>query len=340
MAGLVGTAWTVAAQELRPTPGFWVRTGVALRTGYDVEFRDEAPALPSAAGQFANGFVLASVSTNSVYTWNWGYDGSAPPHFSGTGPITGTDLNLYRYDSRPRVGVVDGGSESTFGGELRVGFEALRFEVFERVVRFGLEGGYSFATLSATGGGSVSGPGSYTVGRYSLVGPGGQAIQPPLAPYAGTFDGPGPLIPLAPADVNTIVGNGISVAEFSLDADLHTFKFGPYFEMPLSKRWVVGLSFGYCTVLPDAEFRVRETTTFAGSDIPSISVDQVVRKSDWQPGGYLELRTQFEINRWLGLFLAAELQHNEDLDFGGAGRRAVVNLGTIFGASGGVRFAF
>jgi hypothetical protein len=338
--GALGAAISVCGQELRPTPGIWARVGAVVRSGYGVRFHDVSPVLPGGAGNFANGFVLGSVSTNSPNTWNWGYDGSTPPHMPGGSAITGTDLNLYRYDQQPRVGSVDAGSGSTFGGELRAGFEALRFEVFGRDIRFGLEAGYSFASLSVNGSGSVTGAGSYTTGTYSLIGPGGQVIQAPQAPYAGTFNGPGPLIPLAPTSLNTIQGVGTSVAEFSLDADLHTLKFGPYFELPLSRRWVVGLSFGYCTVLPDAQFGIRENTSFPGSDIPGSSLSQTVRKSDWQPGGYAELRVNFELHRRVALFLAGEFQHNEDLSFDGFGRQAVVEMGGIFGASGGVRLSF
>lgn len=338
--GVMGTAISAVAQELRPAPGIWTRVGGVVRSGYAVRFHDVSPPMPGGAGNFANGFVLGSVSTNSPYTWNWGYDGTTPPHMPGGSAISENALNLYRYDQQPRVGSVDAGSGSTFGGELRAGFEALRFELFGRDIRFGLEAGYSFASLSVNGSGTATGAGIYTMGTYSLIGPGGQAIQAPQAPYAGTFDGPGPLIPLAPIALNPIQGMGTSLAEFSLDTDLHTLKFGPYFELPLSRRWVVGLSFGYCTVLPDAQFGIRENTSFPGSDIPGSSLSQTVRKSDWQPGGYVEIRVNFELHRRVALFVATEFQHNEDLIFDGFGRQAVVEMGGIFGASGGVRFSF
>jgi hypothetical protein len=48
----------------------------------------------------------------------------------------------------------------------------------------------------------------------------------------------------------------------------------------------------------------------------------------------------FELHRRVALFLAGEFQHNEDLSFDGFGRQAVVEMGGIFGASGGVRLSF
>lgn len=330
--GLTAFAAAALGQELRPTPGFWVRTGAVVRSGYNVQFTDSSAALPTGAGNYANGFVLPSVSTNSPYTWNWGYQDASQ--------VQGTTIAYERFDSRPRVGALESGTQSSFGGELRAGFEAFRFEVFDRDVRFGLEAGYSYSSLSASASGSVTGNASYTRGVYSLVGPGGTPIIPPTAPYAGTFGGPGPVIPLAPVSMNTLTGAGTSTAQFGLDADIHTFKLGPYFEMPLSRRWVVGLSFGYCTVLPDSEFTIDEMTSYPGTAIPGLTVKKTIRRSDWQPGGYAELRVNFEINRRVGVYVAGEFQYNEDLEFGGEGRTARVDLGGIYGASAGVRLSF
>lgn len=332
MLAIAGAATAAMGQELRPATGFWVRAGGVIRSGYGVSFSDTSAPLPTGAGNYADGFVRASISTNSPYTWNWGYSDPAQ--------ISGNTLQLSRFDSAPRVGAVDGGSQSAFGGELRAGFEALRFELFERDVRFGLEAGYSFSSLSASGSGSVTRSSSYSTATYSLIGPGGQPIIPADGPYSGTFNGPGPVIPLAPISQGTLVGQGTSVVELGLDADLHTLKFGPYFELPLSSRWVVGMSFGYCTVLPDAEFRISESTRFPGTAIPGSSLERTVRRSDWQPGGYAEIRLNFELTRSIGLYLAGEFQHNENLQFGGFGREAQVKMGAIYGASAGVRLAF
>lgn len=330
--GLTAFAAAALGQELRPAPGFWVRTGAVIRSGYNVQFTDSSAALPTGSGNYANGFVRPSVSTNSPYTWNWGYQDASQ--------VQGTTVAYERFDSRPRVGALESGTQSSFGGELRAGFEAFRFEVFDRDVRFGLEAGYSYSSLSASASGSVTGNASYTRGVYSLIGPGGTPIIPPTAPYSGTFGGPGPVITLAPVSINTLTGAGTSTVQFGLDADIHTFKLGPYFEMPLSRRWVVGLSFGYCTVLPDSEFTIDEMTSYPGTDIPGSTVKKTIRRSDWQPGGYAELRVNFEINRRVGVYVAGEFQYNEDLEFGGEGRTARVDLGGIYGASAGIRLSF
>jgi len=201
-AAVLLAATTVAhAQELRPAPGFWMRLGGNFRTGYSVKFSDTAAPAPAGAGLFSNGFVLPSVSgTNAPYTWNWGYNDAAQ--------VQGNTLVLERFDSRPRVGGLDGGNDVLLGGELRAGFEAVRFEWLDREMRFGFEGGYSMGMLSSSAMGSAAGAASFTRGTYSLVGPGGVPILVPSAPYAGTFNGPGPLIPLQPLGLQTITSAG------------------------------------------------------------------------------------------------------------------------------------
>ena len=334
LAAAAGVAGPLAAQELKPTPGFWMRAGGGIRTGYHVHFVDSAPALPSGAGNFANGYVLPSVSgTNAVYTWNWGY--------ANASQVQGSTLNLERFDSRPRVGDLDGGSHSTYGGELRAGFEALRFELFDREIRFGLEAGYQFGTLSATASGRATGNASYTSAVYSFAGPGGQPIQPPGAPYSGTFDGPGPLIPLSPRSLSTqTTSSAVSESSLTFDATLHTMKLGPYLEVPLGRNFLAGFSLGYCSVLPDAQLRIQETTTYAGTSVAPTTVDQTVRRSDWKPGMYAELRLQYEINRRLSVFVGGEFQMNGDIRMGAAGRSVRVEMGTIYGGTAGVRYLF
>ena len=334
LTGAMAASAVVQGQELRPAPGFWMRLGGNFRKGYSVKFSDTAGPTPTGAGQFSNGFVLPSISgTNAPFTWNWGYDDAAQ--------VRGNTLVLERFDARPRVGGLDGGSDLLLGGELRAGFEAIRFEWRDREMRFGFEGGYSMGMLSASAAGSATGGASFTRGTYSLLGPGGAPIVAPAPPYAGTFNGPGPLIPLSPLSLETVTGTGAMAAtRLGLDATLHTFRLGPYLEVPFGRKWVAGFGFGYNTVLPDAELRIRETTTYLGTSLAPTEVDRTVRRSDWRPGGYAEARVQYEFNRWVSAFAAAEFQVNQDLVFGAEGRQVRIGLGSVYGGSAGVRVAF
>jgi hypothetical protein len=49
---------------------------------------------------------------------------------------------------------------------------------------------------------------------------------------------------------------------------------------------------------------------------------------------------QYEFNRRVSAFAAAEFQVNQDLVFGAEGRQVRIGLGAIYGGSAGVRVAF
>jgi hypothetical protein len=340
-AGSLGVATAGLAQpaqlpELDPGAGFFFRVGGTVRTGVKAEFRDVAPAVPTAAGVYENGYVLPSVTgAASDYTWNWGYDDAAQ--------VGADTLNFSRLNDAPRVGALSSDGESMFGGELVAGFEIYQFELARKPLRFGVEAAYSFMTFSASAAGSASGTATLTQAGYSTIGPGGVAIVVPPAPYAGTFDGPGPLLGRTPATLTTISAPGASALDLTLDATIHTLKFGPYFAWDLTKRLSLAASFGYATVLPDAEMTFRETTTYGagtGGTIPSSAIDAVVRRSDWQPGGFVQFRLEYHFTRRLSAFVGAEYLYNENLVFQGQGREATIKLGGTYGGTLGVGYHF
>ncbi len=329
-AGAGATA--VQAQELSPESGFWIRAGGFLRTGVKVDFRDAAAPTPAGAGIFQDGFVLPSISTNSPYTWNWGYQNAAQS--------VGSTLQFQRLDNAPRVGGLSADAGSIYGGELRAGFEISRFEMGRREVRFGAEAGYGYGTVSAAAQGSAAGVASYQTAQYSILDPNGQMIILPQAPYSGTFMGPGPLISRTPTGGQTVNAAGTSTLDAQLKANLHVLKVGMYFEVPISKRFSGGVSFGYCTVLPDAELTYTEISQYGDSGIPGSQVTRTVRRSDWQPGVYLELRAEFAVTKRLGVFVAAGGEFNENVTFGDGNREATIRLGTVYGGTVGVRWTF
>lgn len=334
VAGLVGLAAMAAApawaQDLSPESGMWIRGGGVLRSGMKVDFRDSSA--PTPAGLFDNGFVLPSISTNSPYTWNWGYQSASQ--------LSGNTLNFQRLDGAPRVGSLSGSMGTEFGGELRAGFEVARFTVAKREVVFGLEAGYGYSSISASAGGAATGTATLSTASYSLVGGDGLAILPPIAPYSGTFAGPGPVIGRNPASTGSVTAAGTSTLDMALDAHLHILKAGVYFEVPLGRRFSTGVSLGYCSVLPDAEFRYTETTSYAGGAIPGTSVSRILRRSDWRPGGYMEVRLQYDFTRRLGAYVGAQYEYNQNSTFGDAGRQAILKLGGVYGGTVGLRWTF
>ncbi len=325
----VASIAAVHGEEMAPESGIWIRGGGVLRSGIGVDFRNTTVPTPVGAGIFQNGYVLPSVSTNSPYTWNWGYQKSSQ--------IVEDTLNLERWDKVPRVGDLSGKVGTAFGGDLRAGIEVTRFMVGRREVKFGLEGGYGYSTVSARAGGSAAGTGTHTTATYSFQPGDEQTIIPPLPPYSGTFAGPGPLIPRAPiSGPTTTPVTGTSTLDMRLNAHLHILKAGVYFEVPVARRLTAGVSFGYCSVLPDAQLTIDESFSYDSS----AGGHHLVRRSDWRPGGYFELRAQYDITKRLGVYVGGQYEFNQNSTFGGFGREATLKLGGVYGGTLGLRWGF
>lgn len=341
-------------EDLEPSSRITFRLGANYRTGFKASVRDVTAPVPLTPGVFENGYVLPSVSgTQTDQTWYWGYQDA--------GQVSGETLTLSRLNNAPRVGDLESGTESLFGGELVIGAELGKFELWKRTWNIGIEAAYSYAQFSTELGGTASGIAALTTAQYGLGG-----ILVPDAPYAGTFLGPGPLINRNPTRQQTLAAVGTSTLNVGIDSTIHTLKFGPYVELPMGKKFSLGFGLGYATVMPDTDLTIREYTSYgpatgggtgpsggrgAGrsdasgapdlpTSIPDSSVEVDSGRSDWQPGGYVQLRAEYDFTRNIGVFVAAEFLYNESMRFQAGGREATIELGGTYGATGGLRLSF
>lgn len=126
-----------AQDDDAPEPlGLRFRLAGRVQFNLKASFTDAQSPLSGAAGQFADGYVLlgsnTSASTNAgvvtanpgAVTWNWGYQRADQ--------VAGNELTLTRYDQVPRVGALDGGSSTTYGGELWAMYELYSFRSFRK----------------------------------------------------------------------------------------------------------------------------------------------------------------------------------------------------------------
>lgn len=340
-----------AQDDEAPEPlGLRFRLTGRVQFNLKASFTDAQVPLSGAAGQFADGYVLlgsnTSASTNAgvvtanpgAVTWNWGYQRADQ--------VAGNELTLTRYDQVPRVGTLDGGGSTTYGGELWAMYELYSFRSFrKRTGHWGVEAGYGFTTFDASASGSVSGTATRNQSIYSLGG-----IVPPSPGYQGGYFGPipgGPVAPVldfAPARSSSVLAAGRNSLDAAVSTDLHSLKFGPWVELPLSDRWTVGLGAGYCTVYGQADLRFTETTTFTGdpADFGAAAQNLSVKASrdDWRPGFYARGLVDFALTPNWSVFVGGDIQSNSDLQFSSQGRGARIQLGSVFGAMAGVQFKF
>jgi len=346
-------ALTARAQDDEAPEPLGIRFRLAGRVQFNLKasFTDARTPLSGASGQFADGYVLlgsnTSTSTNAgvvsanpgAVTWNWGYQRADQ--------VSGNELTLTRYDQVPRVGTLEGdGGSMNYGGELWAMYELYSFKSFgKRTGHWGVEAGYGFSTFDASASGSVAGTATRNQSVYSLAG-----IVPPSPGYQGGYFGPvpgGPVAPVldfAPLRSSSVQAAGLNSLDAALSVNLHTAKFGPWVELPVTDRLTLGLGAGYCTLYGQADLSFNESTTFTGNPAAFGAASQTLSvntsRDDWRPGFYARALVDFAITPSWSVFAGGDIQSNSDLNFSSQGRGAQIQLGSVFGALAGVQFKF
>jgi hypothetical protein len=324
---LAGTA-AHAQEDPEPswTDGWFVRAGARLLLNAKASVSLSAP--PASATMCDNGYVLPDSSGNSGSTWNWGYTAASQ--------VSGNQLNYTRLDNTAAGTLNGGNSDTSLGGEVILGSELVRFDMGDREARLGFEIGYGYNPFSLTYSGIATGNAAYTQTSYDLGG-----IVPPEAPYSGTYAGPGPLIGTTPSSSTTINSASQSAYSGKLDSSLHNMKLGLWLDVPLSKRFLAGVSVGYSALYADTQLTFTENTTYADGGIPVTGpVTRKIGGRDWNPGGYAELRLSYQITSHIAAYVDGDYQYNGRFNFSGAGRDVELNFTSLFSVGLGASYTF
>ena len=323
---LAAAAATIPARaqvlEDPETGGWFARLGAVARFNIKATMEASNPVLP--AGRFDNGFVLPDVGGSTDLTWNWGYNNASQ---------VGADaINFQRYDNVPAVGRHNLDlDEPMLGGEIIGGYRFTDFEVGNRTVRVAVLVGYGFMENSQNMGFAAAGSASYTATSYPLNG-----ITPPMAPYAGTAAGPGPLLSLTPSSSVTTTSAANTAFSGSIDATFHLMRLGPSFEMDLTDRFSLEVGVGYATIFADASVDYSETTAFANPAVPAINTNSSFDRQDWEPGIYFEVLAKYRFHRHISAYVGGDYQGNNSLKFADVSHKVRIDLRSTYAAKAGV----
>ncbi len=336
LAGAVlvfAAALNSSAQDLYdPTErsGWFARADAVARFNLKASMKT----LPVTAGSgiYDNGTVFPDISgTASGQTWNWSYQSASQVAYDANNLPEA--IVYQRFADVPRAsGQVDL-DNPTLGGEVVVGFRFDDFKLGKHNARFGIEIGYGYYSSSQTMNFDASGLASLTIDSYLLHG-----VVPPVPPYAGTFQGPGPLLDLHPDPANSSFTEFLTSTTFrsSLDTSFHNFRFGPFFSVDLTKRLGVELGLGYQSLYASATVDYLETSAYTPTPA-TISVHE----SKWRVGFYAELLGYYQITSHLSVFVGGDFQYNDDLVFNDAYRHEfTIQLGSTYAAKGGLTYSF
>lgn len=284
------------------------RIGLNYRMGLNisVDFRklgglalsDPGPATGGAFNRnYDNGYNRVDSSTNAGgVTWNWGYEHSQS--------VQGTNLVLNSYSTPANATSKNREDDPQHGLELTYSRELLRGKWWH----FGAEAGLGYSPISIADHHTLKNTAYRTNDSFSLNG-----TIPPTPPYHGTFGGPGDLISSDPTRTTDVLARGATITgERDIDADVFVLRLGPYFEVPLYKRFSLILNGGLTLAYSHTKFSFNETVTISDpiNDINLVSSRRTGSGShdDFLVGGYGGAALAYQLTRQVGLMAGAQYQ--------------------------------
>jgi len=291
------------------------------------------PIAPGAEPDYYDGFVQDDISGNARgLTWNWGYQTADQVGDS----LPGGALSMHYFANSPRDG-----TSQTLDSDITAGFEIgygrqlglIRLGPNRSAV-WGVQGGFGSLDINLDGSSLLTGNASLVEHVYALGG-----VVPPVAPYTGSFEGPGPLIPRTPASSATRTVEVSSQQSAQLDALVLGFKVGPFIEVPIYKRLSLHASAGAAIMDALAELKCHETMKINGT---STILERTFNyeHDEWVFGFYANLALGWSVTDTFALLLGAQYQGIDDVEIVGAGREAKLNLGESIEIIAGLRVSF
>ncbi len=329
--GLLGAATLAHAQtDLDDLSLSKNRVRISARFGFDVSGQiKNLPPSGGVAGSYDDGYVHPDISGSGKTTWNWGY--------ANASQVVGDTLHFDRVAGSPRDGTTDSLSKTpTPGFEILYGRELTRLRLSEnRSAVIGAEFGFGTMDYNLSGGSTMSGSVTQTTDIYSLNG-----ITPPLAPYSGTYSGPGPLLNQLPASSGSTqlaASSGISERVRSL---VYGFKLGPYAEVPIYKRLSLELGAGAAAVIANTELSYTETVNVPAGVNTMLLRSKTINHSDYLFGFYGTGSLAYEVGNDIRIFVGGQYQHLGNATVTGGSKEATLKLGGTLEAVVGISIGF
>jgi hypothetical protein len=289
---------------------------------------------PTGGGQdynYDDGYVHVDSSGNlGDQTWNWGYENDAQYDPSGGGSISYT---LAR--SLGNAGVEER-DDAKSGVEAYGYFDmgAVRIPGFSLPnATWGFRTGLHYAHIDIKNGANLRSATSVLTDRFGLGG-----VIPPLAPYQGSFNGPGPLISDSPDRSLSQGAFALVTGGRELDVHLTTLSLGSYLEIPLAPAVSLTVEGGFNAALASGSYDFVSNTTVTGVGTRRSSGSD--SGTSILPGMYLGLSGIYQINESWAIQAAGRYQYLDDYDLGANGSSANLSFDSAFILSLGMMHSF
>jgi hypothetical protein len=294
-----------------------------------------SPAGPEAGGgidrNYDDGYVRVDSEGNAGgITWYWGYRNASQVPGDGT----------LRLNS---VSATGGGSVSVDQDKPALGTEIawLRDLRRDHSWAFGTKLAFGYTGYEFESSGTVSASQSRITDIYSLGGivpPGngtGTGYQ-----YQGSYDLPGPVIDEVPTHREVVTNPSAMRASGtrSLDANVWSFKAGPWVELPLGQRFSAQAGAGLAFALVAADLSYNETVSVTGSD--DVRHSGGGSASEVVFGGYVETSLNTHLTERLDLVVGAQFMPLTSFEESIAGRPVEIEFGTAWAITLGLSYRF
>jgi hypothetical protein len=304
------------------------RIGVSYLMGVNisVDFRhlgglqlsDPGPATGATVNRFYdNGYNRVDISGNSGgQTWYWGYSSpnSAQQNVLALQSDSTPDAaHSGMYQNHPQSGV-----------ELNYSRELTRGEKW----RMGVEGAFGYMFLSFHDTKTVNYDVIRTSDSYVLNG-----VIPPEPPYNGTFEGPGAVISSEPSGrgETRLSGAATIMGDRRLNANIFMLHLGPYFEIPLSRKFSVTVDGGLTLAYAQSTFSFEETVLisdpFYGINLNSGPRYGSGSQTDFLVGGYAGANLSYALSERISLVGGAMFQSTGRTFNDREGKSSMLDLG-------------
>lgn len=239
---------------------------------------------------YGDGFVQVDSSGNQGgLTWNWGYRNSSQIPGNDTIQFHASSVSGVTTSRRddPSLGfefsyVRDFGHEDWGSWGLKTGFGYNNFRLEDRQLHLA-----DVSRLTDT---------------YALSG-----VQVPLAPYAGSAQGPGVSIGSTPTrSIQTVQGGAQILGGRTVDADLYQFHLGPNVDLRLSDKVSLEVGGGLALGIVDSSLSYAETLITSDSTRLLYGSHQ---DSGILPGVYFEAELRYRFWRSASVFGGVGFQY-------------------------------
>jgi hypothetical protein len=322
-------------------PSRWkLGMGYAPVFGLKVEFgglgRFTSPFTPQPIGggtdyDYDDGFVHLDSSGNLGGTsWNWGYENDSQHDPSNGGTIQ------YGITNSLANGSAEERDNAAAGVEIFACYDmgGVNFgDLGNRGTRWGLRGGFHYAHVETASHDRVL-TGLSTLNDVFLLG----GVIPPLAPYAGSFGGPGPLIGDDPVRSVTNAGVAPVTGSRELDAHLSTLQFGAYLDLPVHPRVHMQFEAGLSAMVAAGKYHYNSATTITG--LGTRNSNGRDSRTDVLAGIYLGFGAYIPVDDSWSLRISGRYQLQNDFDLGTNGSTASLSFGSAFQLSTAVVYSF